>query len=49
MPDVAPPLSRDEREAYINRCPEQQRGLFTAWLDGLRDLAGDLIGQGVTR
>ncbi|GAB3952444.1 hypothetical protein GCM10029976_090640 [Kribbella albertanoniae] len=41
----APPtnLTEVERDELIERCPEQQRGLFTDWLDGKRDLAGDLL------
>lgn len=39
----APVLSSVERAEAIARCPEQQRPLFTDWLDGKRNLAGDLI------
>jgi hypothetical protein len=45
---AAPDLTKTERDEAIARCPEQQRGLFTDWLDGKRDLAGDLI-EGPTR
>jgi len=41
--ETAPYLTKVERDRAIERCPEQQRGLFTDWLDGKRDLAGDLI------
>jgi hypothetical protein len=40
---VAPVLTAAERATAIARCPEQQRWAFTDWLDGKRDLAGDLI------
>jgi hypothetical protein len=47
MLEAAPDLTADERAQAIERCPEVQRPLFTAWLDGKRDLAGDLIGEAV--
>ena len=43
MQDVAPPLTRDEREAYIKRCPVGVRRFFRGWLEGTHQLDGDLI------
>ena len=39
----APELSAADREAYIARCPEQQRQLFRGWLEGTHRLDGDLV------
>lgn len=40
---AAADLTEAEREALIERCPEQQRWAFRGWLEGRRDLAGDLL------
>lgn len=39
----APPLTEAEREALIDRVPEQQQPLFRGWLEGTHELDGDLI------
>jgi hypothetical protein len=47
MDTDAPVLTQAERDAAIAKCPEEQHWAFIGWLDGKRDLAGDLIGEGV--
>lgn len=42
----APELSAVEREAYIERCPDQQKPLFRGWLEGTHKLDGDLVVAG---
>jgi hypothetical protein len=40
-------LSEEEYAEAMARCPAEHRWAFGAFLRGERDLAGDLIGEGV--
>ena len=42
----APVLTEAAIREYVDRCPEENRPLFEAWLRGERDLAGDLLVTG---
>jgi hypothetical protein len=44
---LAPVLTKIERDALVERCPEAQRWAFAGWLKGTHELDGSLIEPGL--